>query len=153
MTKWKTTLIQKNPSKGTAPKNYRSITCLPMMWKILTAQIRGEIYYTLTSRGLFPGEPKGCSKWSRGTAELLNIDQHTVNESKNKWKNLAMAWIDTKNGYDIVPQSWILNCLKMYKISHKVINYLMYTDGIKLFAKMKKNWKHWSTHLECTVET
>ncbi len=40
MTKGKTTLIQKDPSKGTAPNNYRPIICLPMMWKILTAQIR-----------------------------------------------------------------------------------------------------------------
>ena len=40
-TKGKTTLIQKDPSKGTAPNNYRPITCLPMMWKTLTAQIRG----------------------------------------------------------------------------------------------------------------
>ena len=40
MTKGKTTFIQKDPSKGTAPNNYRPITCLPMMWKILTAQIR-----------------------------------------------------------------------------------------------------------------
>ena len=40
MTKGKTTLTQKDPSKGTAPNNHRPITCLPMMWKILTAQIR-----------------------------------------------------------------------------------------------------------------
>ena len=31
MTKGKTTLIQKDPSKGIAPNNYRPITCLPMM--------------------------------------------------------------------------------------------------------------------------
>ena len=42
MTKGKTTLIQKDPSKGTAPNDYRPITCLPMMQKILTAQIRGK---------------------------------------------------------------------------------------------------------------
>ena len=42
MTKGRTTLIQKDPNKGTAPNNYRPITCLPMMWKILTAQIREE---------------------------------------------------------------------------------------------------------------
>ena len=47
------------------------ITCLPMMWKILTVQIREEIYYLLTSHGLFPDEQKGCRKGSRGTAELL----------------------------------------------------------------------------------
>ena len=37
MTKGKTTLIQKDPCKRTAPNNYRPITYLPMMWKILTA--------------------------------------------------------------------------------------------------------------------
>ena len=83
MTKGKTILIQKDPSKGTALNNYRSITCLPTIWKILTAQY---------------------------------IDQHILNESKIRLKNLAMAWIDYKKAYDMVLQSWIIHCLKMYKI-------------------------------------
>ena len=91
MTKGKTTLIQKDPSKGIAPNKYRHITCLPMMGKISTAQIGEEIYYSLTSRGLFPDEQKGYCKGSRGSAELLYIDQHILNESKNRRKNLAMA--------------------------------------------------------------
>ena len=66
------------------------------MWKILTAQIREEIYYSLTIRGLFPDEQKGSCKKSRGIAELLNIDQHILDESKTRRKNLAMAWIDYK---------------------------------------------------------
>ena len=90
MAKGKTTLIQKDPSKGTAPNSYSPITCLPMMWKILTAQIREKIYYSLTSRGLFPDEQKG----SRGTAELHSIDQHILIESETKRKNPAIAWID-----------------------------------------------------------
>ena len=87
-------MLQKGPNKGTDPNNYRPITCLPMMWKILPAQIREEIYYSLTSRGLFPDEQKRCCKGSRDTAELLYIDQHILNESKTKRKNLAMARID-----------------------------------------------------------
>ena len=124
MTKGKSTLIQKDPNKGTAPNNYRPITCLPMMWKILTAQIREKIYYSLTSRGLFPDEQKGYRKRSRSTAELLYIDQHILNESKTRRKNLAMAWMDYKKAYDMVPQSWIIHCLKMYKILHEVINFI-----------------------------
>ena len=127
MTKGKTTLIQKDPSKGAAPNNYRPITCLPMMWKILIAQIKEKIYYSLTSRRLFPDEQKGCRKGSRGTAELFYIDQHILNESKTRRKNLAMGWIDYKKAYDMVPQSWILHCLKMYKISHEVINFIEQT--------------------------
>ena len=154
------------------------------MWKILTSQIRKEIYYSLTSRGLFPEEQKG----SRDTTELLYIDQRILIESKTSRKNLPMAWIDYKKAYDMVPQRWIINCLKMYKILHEVINliektmkpgeiqrgifqgdalfiiainhilrkcsagfkhsrsqekinHLMYMDDLKLFAKMKKNWK------------
>ena len=83
------------------------------MWKILTAQIREEIYSSLTSRGLFPDEQKGCYKGPRGTAELHHIDQHILNESKTRLKNLAMAWIGYKKANDIVPHSWILNSLEM----------------------------------------
>ena len=97
------------------------------MWKIFTAQIREKIYYSLTSRRLFPGEQKGCRKGSRGTAELLYIDQHVLNESKTRRKNLAMAGIDNKTAYDMGPQSWVIHCLKMYKISHEVINFIEQT--------------------------
>ena len=38
-----------------------------------------------------------------------------------------MAWIDYKKAYDLLPQSWILHCLKMYKISHEVINFIELT--------------------------
>ena len=94
------------------------------MWKIFTAQIKEEIYYSLTSRRLFPEEQKGCHKGSRGTAELLYIDQNILNKSTTRRKNLAMTWIDYKKAYDMVPQSWIINCLKMYKISHEVISFI-----------------------------
>ena len=86
MTKGKIILFQMDPSKGTAPNKYRPITCLPMMWKILTVQIREDIYYLLTSRSLFSEQQKGCHKGSRGTAELLYIDQHILSESKTRQK-------------------------------------------------------------------
>ena len=60
----------------------------------------------------------------KDAAELLYIDQHILNESKTRQKNLAMAWIDNKKAYDMVPQSWIIHYLKMYKISHEIINFI-----------------------------
>ena len=57
------TLIQKDHRKGTSPNNFRTITtCLPMMGKILTTQIRMEIYWSLISQGLFPEEQKGTRR-------------------------------------------------------------------------------------------
>ena len=43
-----------------------------------------------------------------------------------------MAWVDYKKTYDMVPQSWIINFLKMYKISHEVINFI---------EKTMKTWR------------
>ena len=96
----------------------------------VNSKIREEINYSLTSRGLFPVEQKGCCKGSRGTAELLYIDQHILIESKTRRKNLTMAWIDYKKAYNMVTQSWIINCLKMYKISHEIITYENLECGI-----------------------
>ena len=64
-------------------------------------------------------EQKGRCKGTRGTAELLYIDQHILNESKTRRKNVAMAWIDYKKTYDLVQQSWIINCFKMNKYQTK----------------------------------
>ena len=86
------------------------------MGKISIAQIREEIHYSQTSRRLFPDEQKGCRKGSRGTAELLYIDQHILNEIKNRLKNLAIAWNDYKKAYDSAKLD--NNCLKIHKISH-----------------------------------
>ena len=108
------------------PNNYRPIMCLHMMWKIPTAQIKEEIYNSLTSRGLFPEEQKRYRKGSRCTGELLCIDQHILNESKTRWKNLAMAWVDYKKVYDMVPQIWIINCLKI-------------ADEVKLYRENHEN--------------
>ena len=55
---------------------------------------------------------------------IINIDQHILDESKTRRKNLAMVWIDYKKAYDMVPYSWILNILKMCKISDEVINFI-----------------------------
>ena len=79
----------------------------------------------------------GCRKGSRGTVELLYIDQHILIEGKTRRKDLALAWIDCKTAYNMVPQSWIINCLKMYKISNEVINFIektMKTMRVELTA-------------------
>ena len=102
------------------------------MWKILTTQIREDIHNSLINRGLFLEEQKGCHKRIRGTGDLLYSDQYIFKESKTKQKNVAMARIDSKKTYDIVPQSWIIDCLRMYKISDKFVKFL---------TKSMKNWK------------
>ena len=35
-----------------------------------------------------------------------------------------MAWIDYKKAYDMVPQSWILHRLRIYKIHDQVVQFI-----------------------------
>ena len=79
-------LFKEESQKGTVPNNNRPITYLSMMWKILTAQIRKETYYSLICRGIFPEEQKGYRKGTRRTGELLYMDQRILNERKTRQK-------------------------------------------------------------------
>ena len=52
-----------------------------------------------------------------------------------------MAWIDYEKAYDMVPQSLIINCLKMYKIPDEVIKFIektMKTWRVELTAGVKR---------------
>ena len=39
-------------------------------------------------------------------------------------KNLAVAWIDYKNAYDMDPHSWIAECLDMVWVSQQIKHFL-----------------------------
>ena len=76
----KTTLINKYLQKKNISNNDRSITSLLMVGKIITAHIR-KFSYSLVYHGLFTEEKKGVLRETRGTADLLYIDQHILKES------------------------------------------------------------------------
>ena len=105
LTRGRTLLLQKDKSKGNVESNYRPITCMPLMWKLLTSVIADQIYAHLDQEKLLSEEQKGCRKGSRGTNNLHYIDRAVIKEVKSRNKNLAMAWIDYKKAYDVVPHS------------------------------------------------
>ena len=117
MTQRKTTLIQNHPPKWNCPNNYRPIRCLPMMWKILTTQIRDDIYFSPVSRELFPGEQKRCRKGTRGTANWFTYPHEEQEETKKCCYSLV--WPQNGIRYRLAK---MYNRFKMYKISDKVIN-------------------------------
>ena len=56
MTPGRTVLCQKDPRKGNIADNYRPITCLPLMWKLLTGVIAEEMYNYLERAKILPEE-------------------------------------------------------------------------------------------------
>ena len=116
LTRGRNSLLQKDKSKGSVASNYRPITCLPLMWKLLTGVIADQIYALLDQEKLLPEEQKGCRKGSRGTNDLLYIDRAVI-KVKSRNKNLAMTWRDYKKAYDLVPHSWIIECLDLFGLA------------------------------------
>ena len=103
MTKGRTILIMKDPEKGAAAGNYRPITCLPVMWKLLTGIISDKLYEFLDAGNMLPDEQKGCRKGAQVTNDQLFIDNMILKESKARGKNLSLGWIDYKKAYDMIP--------------------------------------------------
>ena len=61
--KWFTqgvTYLLTKSNETNAPKNYRPITCLPTMYKILTSIITERTYSFLDNNNILPTKQKGC---------------------------------------------------------------------------------------------
>ena len=96
-------------------------SCLPLMWKLLACVIADQIYAQLDQEKLLPEKQKGCRKGTRGSNDLLYIDRAIIKEVKCRNKNLAIAWIDYKKAYDMVPLSWIIEYLDLFGIAENYI--------------------------------
>ena len=86
----------------------------------MTGVIADQIYAHLDQEKLLPEEQKGCRKGSRGTNDLLYSDRAVIKEVKSRNKNLAMAWIDYKKGYDMIAYSWIIECLDLFGVAENI---------------------------------
>jgi hypothetical protein len=115
-----TFLIPKNENTGN-PKNYRPVTCLPTIYKLITSVISRCMQKYMDDENLIPKEQKGCYRGSEGCKDQLLISKAILQECKRKKKNLSMAWIDYQKAFDRMPHSWIIKSLELIGISNKVI--------------------------------
>ena len=86
---------------------------------------KSKIYAHLGQEKLLPEEQKGCRKGSRETNDFLYIDRAVIKEVKSRNKNLAMAWIDYKKAYDMVPHSRIIDCLDLFGVAENTKSLLV----------------------------
>ena len=118
------TFLQAKNTETNNPKNYRPITCLPTMYKILTAILSERTYKHLMNNELFPNEQKGCRKNTYGCKDQLLINKMILQNCKSLKRNLSTAWIDYKKAFDSVPHSWILKSMQLIKLSPTLINFM-----------------------------
>ena len=94
------------------------------MWKLLTGVIAEEMYNDLEREKILPEEQKGCKRGSCGTKDQLLIDKTVLKDFKKRYTNLSMAWIDYRKAYDLVPHSWINECMEMFGIAENLRTFL-----------------------------
>ncbi|XP_044745177.1 uncharacterized protein LOC123307040 [Coccinella septempunctata] len=75
----------------TIPKNFRPITCLPTIYKILTGTITMHIWKHVGKHHILAREQAGCCKDAKGCKELLVIDQIITKQAKCKLRNISVA--------------------------------------------------------------
>ncbi|XP_044751674.1 uncharacterized protein LOC123311671 [Coccinella septempunctata] len=103
------------------PKNYRPITCLPSVYKILTGVLTKNINKHLREHNLMTEEQGGCRARTKGCKELLVMDHIITKQARKKLRNISVAWVDYRKAFDSVPHTWLLKVLEMHGISKKVI--------------------------------
>ncbi|XP_044760842.1 uncharacterized protein LOC123318288 [Coccinella septempunctata] len=119
------------------PENYRPITCLPAVYKILTAIVTKHLNKHLRTHNLMAPEQGGGRIRTKGSKELLVVDYIITKQARKKLRNISVAWVDYRKAFDSVPHSWLLKVLRMHGIDEKVINlleFLMRTWRTSLFV-------------------
>jgi hypothetical protein len=127
-------LIPKNENTE-KPKNYRPITCLPTIYKLVTSTINKWMETYIDDQNLMPKEQKGRCRGSKGCKDQLLMSKAILQEHKRRKKNLCMAWIDYQKDFDRVPHIWIIKSLELIEINNKIILFI------------KKIMGHWRTRM------
>ena len=104
-------IIPKDPNKCNIPSYYRPVTCLPTMYKAMTAV--------------------GTEGWARRCSQLLT--DNSVRDCRNHMENLMMGWMNYRKAYDMVPHTWIQEALGMMEIAGNISEFML--DSMQKWKK------------------
>ena len=92
---WKISLIQKDAMKSIAHNTYRPITCLPMIWEILTQILGPNIRKLTILHKVLPTDDIERLYETRKRGRRLPIIEPSVDTfdvSKTTWKSAKKYW-------------------------------------------------------------
>ena len=115
------TLIAKKETTRN-PSNYRPITCLPVMYKILSSMVTSRMSHHFNPNKIIPNEQKGNASNTYGTIDQLTINEMVMDNVKLKHRNISTARIDYKKAFDL-----IIETLKIHKFDPITTKFLRKT--------------------------
>ena len=126
-----TTLIPKSNDTH-LPHKYRPICCLNTTYKLFTGLLADEVYCHIENGQYLEEEQRGSRRNCMGTKDQLLLNRAILEDARRRQRNLSMAWIDYQKAYDSVPHSWLIACMKLYKIHPTIVSAL---------SSQMENWK------------
>ena len=101
-------------------QDFRPITCLNTMYKLITSVINVELESHLSKYHLMQLDQRGGVKGSMGCVDNLLIDKAILEDACKNKKNLSCLWIDVKKAFDSVSHAWLSMVLKDHGINKKL---------------------------------
>ena len=78
------------------PKNYRPITRIPTMYKVLTSILANRTYTFLSAHQLLPSEQKGCKRESNGCKDELLANKMILEDCRTRKKTCLQTGLTTR---------------------------------------------------------
>ena len=119
----RTVLIYKK-GDSTKPENYRPITCLNTVYKVLTSILHSRILQRIEPIWNEIYEQRGTKKGIAGVRENLIIDRAVCQDATYYKRNLSMAWVDYRKAFDCTSHDLILTLLNQMKVDRSVVGLL-----------------------------
>ena len=93
--------------------NFGLITCLPIIWKLLTDILGDELYQKLEKIYLLPWKQEGYRKGSRNTKVHLRLDNMILKDCKGWLASLVVTLIGYLKANDMTTYGWIQKCMEV----------------------------------------
>ena len=104
-----TTYLIPKAQSPTSPSEYRPITCMTNLYKVVTRLVARELRDFVEVNGILSENQLGTVRDSQGAKEQALINK-CVNQSNGN--TLSTMWIDVKKAYDSVKHEYLLTCLE-----------------------------------------
>ncbi|KAJ3641331.1 hypothetical protein Zmor_027843 [Zophobas morio] len=99
--------------------NYRPITHLPAIYKIITRCVYQKIFQHYSCYNILADEQCGGRKDCYGVRKALVIDSVALDQEE-----VQGYYVDFKKAFDSVPHDWILKVLRIYKVNEDLVKFL-----------------------------
>ena len=127
ITKEKTTLIQKNPSQRNRPQKIQTDDV-----ENINSTNKGSDLLLANKPWIIPSGTERMPQKTQGHRRVTLHRSANPKQEQDQTEKSSYGLVDCKKAYYMVPQSWIINCFKMHKISH---------EDIKFIEKTMKTWR------------